>query len=98
MLKLLCYLLMPFVFLLLTIPSMTSKFFGYVKFAQKIPHHHNKSLLSIYGELYDRMGAQIEYRYNIKQLKKIFSDNSLSFEGNGEIEIWRGHVIWGKKF
>ena len=96
-LKITCYLIMPFIFLFLTIPARIIKFLGFQNFSLKIPHHHNKTIISIYGELYDRLGAQIEFRYSINDLKSIFSKNQLKFDGNGQIPIWRGHVIWGRK-
>ena len=88
---------MPFVYLFLTMPAKFIKLIGFYNFSIKIPHHHNQTMISIYGELYDRFGAQIEFRYSIDDLKKIFEKYKLKFEGNGQIPIWRGHVIWGRK-
>lgn len=96
-LKLICFFIMPFVYLFLTMPAKFIKLIGFYNFSIKIPHHHNQTMISIYGELYDRFGAQIEFRYSIDDLKKIFEKYKFKFEGNGQIPIWRGHIIWGRK-
>jgi SAM-dependent methyltransferase/uncharacterized protein YbaR (Trm112 family) len=96
-LRFLCIFLMPFVFVFLTLPARVLKGVGLARLAQKIPHHHNKSFLSLFGELYDRLGAQIEFRYNQQTLVKLYENSGMKMIGTGQIPIWRGWVSWGRK-
>jgi|TARA_B100001093_G_scaffold518621_1_gene604147 uncharacterized protein YbaR (Trm112 family) len=91
-LRIFCYLMMPPVFIFLVIPSRFFKSIGLSSFAKKIPHHHNKSFNSLFGELFDRFGAQIEFRYNPTTLNKLYSDANLKMTDYENLEIWRGWV------
>jgi len=91
-LRLFCYFLMPPVYIFLVIPSRILKIIGLSKFAKKIPHHHNETFGSLYGEFYDRFGAQIEFRYNPSTLDKLYSNAGMVMTDYKNLEIWRGWV------
>lgn len=91
-LKIFCYLMMTPIFILLVIPSRFLKLIGMSSLAMKIPHHHNKSFISLYGELFDRFGAQIEFRYNPSSLNLLYKDANLKMTDYKNLEIWRGWV------
>ncbi len=96
-LRAVCLLLVPMVFLGLTVPARLLKSFGQTAWAQRIPHHHNKTMMSIYGELYDRLGARIEHRFNPTTLSRLYRNAEMKMDGIGKIDIWRGWVTWGSK-
>jgi SAM-dependent methyltransferase len=93
----LCIALAPVVFLSLTVPARILKSVGLVSLAEKIPHHHNKTVKSVIGELYDRFGAQVENRYNPSELREMHEKAGFEVQGIDRIPIWRGWVSFAEK-
>ena len=96
-LSLICYVLAPLVFCFLTLPARTIKIAGFPNKAKQIPHHHNQTVKSIVGELYDRLGAQIEYRYDKQRLHDLHSNHQFQIDLVDEIPDWRGWVSLANK-
>lgn len=63
----------PFIFILFSCPSRILKKFEFTKeFAGKIPFNFGNSPFSLQGDLYDRFGAPIEYRFSRGEIYEIF--------------------------
>lgn len=95
-LKLFCKLFTPIIFILFTLPARLLKASGFKRVGNRIPYGHSKDLNEIYGELYDRFGAQIEHRYNKNSLTELYKCTNIDMQGIGQIPIWRGWVSWGE--
>lgn len=94
-LRLLCSVLAPLVYVCLTLPARLLKTVGFQKWSMSIPHHHNESVSSVVGELYDRLGAQIEFRFSKDGIKTLHEGAGLELQKIGQIPIWRGWVSYG---
>jgi ubiquinone/menaquinone biosynthesis C-methylase UbiE/uncharacterized protein YbaR (Trm112 family) len=96
-LRVFSFIFSPFVFTFLTIPAKLLKLVNLDDLSKSIPHHHNVSVKSVYGELYDRFGARIEYRYNPSSLNNLYTEAGIKMDGYEQIPIWRGWVSYGHK-
>ncbi|MCL4457674.1 MAG: hypothetical protein M1147_01145 [Nitrospirae bacterium] len=97
-LKLFCYLLSPFVLLFSSYPGQILKRFGYTrKIGLKFPLHHGTTPKSIIGDLLDRFGASINYRYTVEEFKAFFLKNRMENIVVTKIPDRAGHLGWGFK-
>ncbi len=88
----------PFVFVFFSCPSkMLSKFKSTKGIAEKIPFNFGTSLFSLRGDLYDRFGAPIEYRFSKKELHSIFKKSNLFNINITKLKATAGWVVWGYK-
>ena len=94
-LRLLCKVLAPFVYLCLTLPARLLRALGFSNWSMSIPHHHNESMSSVVGELYDRLGAQIEFRFSSDGIQALHDEAGLELQKLDQIPIWRGWVSYG---
>lgn len=62
-----------------------------------LPYTAEKSMRQVWGGLHDRLGAQVEKRYNPDTIAKLYADGGFTLDGMGQIPGWRGWVSWGHK-
>lgn len=97
-LKFFCYLLSPFVLLFSSYPGQILKKFRPTRnIGLKFPLHHGTSPKSIIGDLLDRFGASINYRYTADEFKLFFTKNRLENIVITKISDRAGHLGWGFK-
>ncbi|MBF0312895.1 MAG: methyltransferase domain-containing protein [Oligoflexia bacterium] len=78
-LKLLCYLISPAVLLLLSYPAQILKKTPKLKLlGNKFPYHHGTTPKSILGDLMDRFGASINYRFSKEEFANLFRQNKIA--------------------
>lgn len=98
MLYLLSWILSPFVFIIFTIPSKIMKNNTATKsIASKMPFNFGTGPFSLRGDLYDRFGAPIEYRFSREGMKKLFTDCGFSDIRITRLHDTAGWVAWGYK-
>ncbi|MBN2453530.1 MAG: class I SAM-dependent methyltransferase [Candidatus Omnitrophica bacterium] len=92
------WVLSPLVFIFFTLPANVMKNFKFTRnIASKMPFNFGSGPFSLRGDLYDRFGAPVEYRFSRAEIEELFAKCGFS-----EIRITRlrdtaGWVAWGYK-
>jgi ubiquinone/menaquinone biosynthesis C-methylase UbiE len=88
----------PFVYLLF---SISAKFLMKIEFtkwiADKLPFNFGTSFFSLQGDLYDRFGAPIEYRFGRKEVYNMFDKHGFFNITITRLKATSGWVVWGYK-
>ncbi len=91
-------LMSPFVFLFFSLPAkVLKKFESTAEFAEKMPFNFGNSFFSLTGDLYDRFGAPIEYRFSRKEVRELFERCHFSNISITRLKATAGWVAWGYK-
>lgn len=94
----LCILLSPVVFILFTFPAKILKRFKQTEgLAKKIPFNFGSSFFSLKGDLYDRFGAPIEYRFSRKGVVDMLESCNFTNINIIRLKEAAGWVAWGRK-
>lgn len=94
----LSWVLSPFVFIVFTVPSKIMKNFkatGHI--AEHMPFNFGTGPFSLKGDLYDRFGAPIEYRFNRQGVDGLFRECGFSNINITRLRKTAGWVVWGYK-
>ena len=67
------------------------------KISAGIPFNFGKGPFSLAGDLYDRFGAPIEFRFNKNELKQLLAKSGFRDIQFTKLKTSAGHVIWMKK-
>ncbi|OGW75342.1 MAG: hypothetical protein A2Z72_08445 [Omnitrophica bacterium RBG_13_46_9] len=93
----LCMLLSPLVYLLFSVPAKVLALSERTKrFSGKMPFNFARGPFSLTGDLYDRFGAPIEYRYSRKEVIDLFDNASFKDIQVTKLKDTAGWVGWGK--
>lgn len=96
LLFLLCILSAPFIYLFLTLPANALSSFSKTKnIAKRIPYHHCISIWEAVTDLFDRLSAPIEYRYNPGKIIQLFKSAGIKRKLNFIKD--RGWIVWTPK-
>jgi SAM-dependent methyltransferase len=88
----------PLVFILFSCPAKILGIFNFTKkIAEKIPFNFGTSLFSLRGDLYDRFGAPIEYRYSRREVYDMLNKHNLFNINITRLKATAGWVVWGYK-
>jgi len=88
----------PFIFIFFSCPAkILSIFKSTKKIAEKIPFNFGTSLFSLRGDLYDRFGAPIEYRYSRREVYDMLNKYSIFNINITRLKATAGWVVWGYK-
>jgi SAM-dependent methyltransferase len=94
----LCFILSPLVVIFLTWPSkILGKFNSTKRFRNKIPYNFGKGLFSVRADLFDRLGAPLEHRFNENQIRKLFGADRYAQVSLAKMNDVAGWVAWGYK-
>ena len=94
----LCWFFSPFVFLAFSLPARILKRFKSTReFAGKIPFNFGKGIFSLRGDLYDRFGAPIEYRFTKDGVIDILKESGFLKIKVTKLKDTAGWVAWGYK-
>jgi SAM-dependent methyltransferase len=96
-LRRLAFLLSPFVFLTFGLPARVLRAAGRRELAERLPFNWVRSPGGASGDLFDRFGAEYEWRHNPKQLRSWFVKGGFREFAFGKIPDRRGWVAWGRK-
>ena len=97
-LNMLAWVASPLVFILFTVPAKILKKFKITAYmAGKMPFNFGTTPFSLRGDLYDRFGAPIEYRYSREQVFDIFTQAGFSDICVTRLKDTAGWVVWGHK-
>lgn len=88
----------PFIFIFFTCPA---KILGKSRFtkrlSEKIPFNFGDSPFSLAGDLYDRFGAPVEYRFSRREVNNMFEKCGFSGINITRLIATAGWVAWGYK-
>jgi SAM-dependent methyltransferase len=88
----------PFIFILFSCSSnMLNKFESTRIFAEKIPFNFGTSFFSLRGDLYDRFGAPVEYRFGRREVYSMFNSCNFFNINITRLKATAGWVVWGYK-
>ena len=88
----------PFVFIFFTCPAKILRRFKLTAgIAEKIPFNFGSSLFSLRGDLYDRFGAPIEYRFSRKNVTDMLGSCNFTNINITRLKAIAGWVAWGHK-
>jgi SAM-dependent methyltransferase len=93
----LAFLLSPFMFLTFGLPARMLRAVGRQALAERLPFNWVRSPGGASGDLFDRFGAEYEWRHNPKQLRSWFVKGGFREFAFGKIPDRRGWVAWGRK-
>ena len=94
----LSWILSPFVFITFTVPSKIMKNFKATKhIAEGMPFNFGTGPFSLRGDIYDRFGAPIEYRFSRKGVNELFTKCGFSNIHITRLRKTAGWVSWGYK-
>ena len=94
----LSWILSPFVFVTFTLPSKIMKNFNATKhIAEEMPFNFGTGPFSLRGDLYDRFGAPIEYRFSRKGVNELFRECGFSDIHITRLRNTAGWAVWGYK-
>ena len=91
------FILSPFVFLAFGIPARAFRAVGLNKQAESLPFNWVQTPSGAWGDLFDRFGAEYEWRHNPKELRAWFAKGGFKEFSVGKIPDRRGWVAWGTK-
>lgn len=86
----LCWVLAVPIYVLITLPC---RLLGITE----LPYTAETTIRQVWGGLHDRLGAQVEKRYNPKSIAKLYAAGGFTLDGVGQIPGWRGWVSWGRR-
>ena len=88
----------PLIFILFSFSSkILMKFESTRRIAKNMPFNFGTSLFSLRGDLYDRFGAPIEYRFNKKEIYGMLNKNHFLNINVTRLQATAGWVVWGYK-
>ncbi len=88
----------PVVFLIFTVPAkILGKFKATKGIAEHMPFNFGTGPFSLRGDLYDRFGAPIEYRFSRKGMDALFAECGFSNIHITRLHDTAGWVSWGYK-
>jgi ubiquinone/menaquinone biosynthesis C-methylase UbiE len=94
----LSWILSPLVFITFTLPSKVMRMFKATRhIAENMPFNFGTGLFSLRGDLYDRFGAPIEYRFSRKGMNDLFVKCGFSGTHITRLRDTAGWVAWGFK-
>ncbi len=94
----LCWFFSPLVYLIFSLPAKILKRFKITRnFAGKIPFNFGKGIFSLRGDLYDRFGAPIEYRFTKDGVIDILKESGFFKIKVTKLKDTAGWVAWGCK-
>lgn len=94
----LSWMLSPLVFIMFTVPAKIMKNFKTTKdIASKMPFNFGTGPFSLRGDLYDRFGAPIEYRFSRRGTNDLFMECGFSDVHITRLRDTAGWVAWGYK-
>lgn len=97
-LYLICFLISPLVVILFSYPAkIFSKFRFTKKLHEKMPFNFGTTLFSLVGDLYDRFGAPIEFRYSRSGAFELLNREGFSNIKITKLKDTAGWVLWGHK-
>jgi len=92
------FLASPFVVVFFAYPSKIFRRFRLTKrLGEEMPFNFGTHLFSLTGDLYDRFGAPIEFRFSRKQAQNLFSENGFHDVNITRLKNTAGWAIWGYK-
>ena len=98
MLYALSLVLSPFIFITFTVPSKIMKNFKATRhIAEGMPFNFGTGPFSLRGDLYDRFGAPIEYRFSRKGMNELFAECGFSNIHITRLRDTAGWAAWGYK-
>lgn len=89
--------LSPVVFLTFGAAARVLRALGRYTLAERLPFNWVQTPSGAYGDLFDRFGAEYEWRHNPKQLRTWFAKGGFNHFTAGKIPDRRGWVAWGRK-
>ena len=94
----LSWILSPFVFIIFTLPSkIMSNFKATKHIAEAMPFNFGTGPFSLKGDLYDRFGAPLEYRFSRQEMYDMFARCGFSNVHVTRLRETAGWVAWGYK-
>lgn len=88
----------PFVFVIFSLPSkILGRFKATRDFSRKIPFNFGTGPFSLCGDIYDRFGAPIEYRFSRKQILDLMTECRFRKISITRLVNVAGWVVWGYK-
>lgn len=94
----LTFLASPFVIIIFSFPSRALKKFSFTRdFSEKMPFNFGTHLFSVAGDLYDRFGAPIEYRFSRQGIFDLLKRNGFVNISIGRMKATAGWVVRGVK-
>lgn len=94
----LSWILSPFIFIVFTVPSKIMKNFKATRhIAEEMPFNFGTGPFSLRGDLYDRFGAPIEYRFSRQGINDLFTECGFSNIHITRLRHTAGWVVWGYK-
>lgn len=87
----------PLIYFMFSLPAKIIRKLGMCQLAQRIPFHFVSKPFGATGDLYDRLGAKIEMRFNPGQIQEMFTNSGFMHINLGKIPDIRGWVAWGTK-
>lgn len=94
----LSWILSPFIYITFTLPARIMKKVKITKdIASNMPFNFGTGPFSLRGDLYDRFGAPIEYRFSRQGMKKLFVESGFSDIHITRLHNTAGWVAWGYK-
>lgn len=97
-LKILCYIMSPVVLLFLSYPAQIMKKISLFRnVGLKFPYHHGTIPKSIIGDLLDRFGASINYRFSECELKALLIKNNIKKYILTKMNDRAGHLVYCEK-
>ena len=92
------FLASPFIVVFFTYPAVIFRKFKFTrKLSDKMPFNFGTHLFSLTGDLYDRLGAPIEYRFSRQGVNKLFSESGFSNISITRLKESAGWIAWGYK-
>ena len=89
--------LSPIVFLTFGVAARVLRALDRPALADRLPSNWLQGPFTAYGDLFDRFGAEYEWRHNPKQLRAWFTKAGFNEFAAGKIRDRRGWVAWGRK-
>lgn len=92
------FLASPFIVIIFSYPSIIFRKFSITRrLSEKMPFNFGTHLFSLVGDLYDRFGAPIEYRFSKKQVLDLLNKCGFKNIRIDRIKSIAGWVAWGIK-
>jgi SAM-dependent methyltransferase len=97
-LYLVSWLFSPLVWIFFTVPArIMMRFKATSRIAESMPFNFGRGPFSLYGDLYDRFGAPIEYRFSRRGVGDLFKECGFSDIHITRLRDTAGWVAWGYK-
>lgn len=97
-LYILAFIASPFIFIFFSCPAIIlNKFKATRRFAENMPFNFGKSPFYLQGDLYDRFGAPIEYRFSKKEIYNLLDKCNFYKIHITKLKATAGWVVWAYK-